>query len=86
MGASIRRVMSEDVATCGPEDDIETALALMSREQVRRMPVCERDREVVGIVTVGDAARHAPDKKDVAEALTDICEPSGAHCQAALVA
>lgn len=84
MGASIRRVMSEDVANCGPEEDIETALALMSREQVRRMPVCNVDREVIGMVTVGDAARHAPDKKDVAEALADICEPSASHCQAVL--
>jgi CBS domain-containing protein len=84
--ATIRRVMSENVATCGPEDDIETALALMSRERVRRMPVCDVDQEVIGIVTVGDAARHAPDKKDVAEVLAEICEPSGAHCQSAVLA
>ena len=86
LSASIRRIMSEKVATCAPEDDVETALALMSREQIRRMPVCNREQEMVGIVTVGDAARQAPDKKDVAETLADICEPSGAHCQPAAFA
>ena len=84
--APIRRVMSEKIATCSPEDDIETVLALMSREQIRRMPVCNGRDEVVGIVALADAAQHAPDKKEVAEALADICEPSGLHCQAPVFA
>jgi CBS domain-containing protein len=84
--APIRRVMTENVATCSPDDDIETALALMSREQIRRMPVCNRDDEVVGIVTLADLADHDPDKKEVTETLVDICEPSGLHCQAPVFA
>jgi CBS domain-containing protein len=83
--AAIRRVMSENVATCSPDDDIETVLALMSREQIRRMPVCNRG-EVVGIVALADMAAHDPDQKEVAEALADICEPSGLHCQAPVFA
>lgn len=83
--APIRRVMSENVATCSPDDDIEGVLALMSREQIRRMPVCDRNK-VIGIVALADAAKHDPYKKDVAEALADICEPSGLHCQAPVFA
>lgn len=84
--APIRRVMSENVATCSPDDDIETVLALMSREQIRRMPVCNNREQVVGIVALADLAAHDPDKKEVAETLDDICEPSGLHCQSPVFA
>ena len=79
--APIRRVMTENVATCSPDDDIATALALMSREQIRRMPVCERGR-VVGIISLVDAAKVSSLRRDTADTLVDICEPSGIHCQA----
>lgn len=79
--ATIGRVMSENVAACSPDDDIETVLALMSREQIRRMPVCNDRKQVVGIIALADLAEHDPDKKEVTEALADICEPSGLHCQ-----
>lgn len=80
--APIRRVMSQNVATCSPDDDIGTVLALMSREQIRRMPVCDPDDKLVGIIALADLADHDPDKKEVTETLVDICEPSGLHCQA----
>ena len=73
--------MTENVATCSPDDDIATALALMSREQIRRMPVCEHGR-LVGIVSLVDAAKFSSLRGDVADTLVDICEPSGVHCQA----
>jgi CBS domain-containing protein len=82
----IERIMSDHVAACSPADDIETVLETMSREQVRRMPVCNERNEVIGIVALADMAEKDPDKKEVAEALADICEPSGAHCQAPLFA
>ena len=78
--------MSENVATCSPDDDIETVLALMSREQIRRMPVCNDREAVVGIVSLADLAEHDPVKREVTEALTDICKPSGQHCQAPVFA
>jgi CBS domain-containing protein len=82
----IHRIMSERVATCSPDDDIETALLLMGREQIRRMPVCDEGNRVVGIVALADLADHDPDKKEVTETLADICEPSGMHCQAPVFA
>lgn len=84
--AAIGRVMSENVATCSPDDDIPSVLALMSREQIRRMPVCNDRKEMVGIVALADLAEHDPEKKEVTEALVDICEPSGLHCQAPVFA
>jgi len=77
----VQRIMSGMVATCRPDDDVGCVLALMSREQIRRMPVCADGREVVGIVALADLAAHAPDKEDVADTLADICERGGLHCQ-----
>jgi CBS-domain-containing membrane protein len=77
----IHRIMTNQVATCSPDDDIETALLLMGREQIRRMPVCDDRNRLVGIVTLADLADRDPDKKEVTEALADICEPSGMHCR-----
>lgn len=84
--APVRRIMTEDVATCSPDDDVESVLALMSREQVRRMPVCDSEQQVVGILAVTDAAKFDSLKKEVAETLADISEPSGIHCQAPVFA
>lgn len=82
----VSRIMSDDIATCSPGDDVQTALALMSREQVRRMPVINERKEVIGMVAIADLAGKGPDKKAVAQALADICEPSGLHCQVSLFA
>lgn len=80
--APVRRIMSEHVATCSPDDDIETVLLLMGREQIRRMPVCDKRGQVVGIVALADLADHHPDKREVTETLADICEPSAIHSRA----
>lgn len=82
----VHRIMTDQVATCSPDDDTETPLLLMAREQIRRMPVCDGRGRVVGIVALADLAEHDPNKKEVTEALADICEPSGMHCQAPVFA
>lgn len=76
-----RRITDDDIGA-RPEDDVATVLALMSRQQVRRMTVREPSREVVGIIGLADAAQHAPDRTDVTTTLAEICEPHGQHCQA----
>jgi CBS domain-containing protein len=79
--ADVRRIMTDSVETCSPDAEVEDALELMSKEQIRRLPVCKADGELVGMVTLADAAERDPNKKEVGEALADICEPSGPHCQ-----
>ena len=64
----IRLVMTEEVMTCSADTGVEDALELMSYEQVRRLPGCNADRKIVGIVALADAAHRDPDKREVAEA------------------
>ena len=84
--APVRQIMTEDVTTCSPDDNLESALELMSNEQVRRLPVCDPDGKLVGIVTLADAAHRDPDKSEVGEALDEICEPAGVHSQSPIFA
>jgi CBS domain-containing protein len=73
--------MTPQVATCLPQDGIEYALELMSGEKVRRLPVCTHDGELIGVITLADAAERGPDTRDVGVALEEICQPGGVHCQ-----
>lgn len=56
---SVARVMTARVATVPPTASLDQAAALLSREQVRRLPVVE-GRRLVGMVTLGDLSRQAP--------------------------
>lgn len=79
--AQVRRIMTDSVVTCSPDNDVEDALKLMSKEQIRRLPVCKADGELIGMVALADAAERDADKEEVGAALAGICEPSGLHCQ-----
>jgi len=54
---AVDTVMSRDVASCGEGDDLADALAIMRARRVRRLPVTGEGGRLLGVVTVGDAAR-----------------------------
>jgi len=72
--APIRDVMTDDVVWCTDTDSVDEVLQQMSDAQVRRIPVVDRDRQLVGIVALGDIALEEDD--DVDETLRDISMPS----------
>lgn len=84
--ALLKRIMTDVVVSCSPDDDLEHVLELMSNEQIRRLPVCEERGKLVGIVALADAAEHDPNKSEVGKALDEIVEPSGIHSQAPVFA
>jgi CBS-domain-containing membrane protein len=55
----VREVMTVDVFTCDPDDEISAAHALMREQQVRRLPVVDKEEQVVGIVSLNDLANEA---------------------------
>lgn len=67
----IREIMSRGIRTCSSQDDIQTALDAMGREQIRRLPIVDEGK-LVGMVTLGDLARSGLNAMEAAEALTDI--------------
>jgi CBS domain-containing protein len=53
----VRDVMSEEVRCCFEGDSVEEAAVKMSRWQLRRLPVLNKDHRLVGIISLGDLAR-----------------------------
>jgi CBS domain-containing protein len=66
---TVGEIASRELVTIDPQQDIDEALRLMARHQVRRLPVVEEDGRLVGIVAQRDIALHASDEQtgDVVE-------------------
>lgn len=52
----IASVMSTDLCWCYEDDELDEALEKMGQLQIRRLPVISREKELVGILSLGDAA------------------------------
>ena len=59
----VTEVASRDIVTLDPQQDLDEALRLMARHQVRRLPVVEEDGRLVGVVAQADVAQQAGEKK-----------------------
>lgn len=66
-------VMSSDVRWLTDDQDSEAAKQLMGDAQVRRLPVINADKDLVGIVSLGDLALRQPGHID--ETVREISEP-----------
>ncbi len=69
-------VMSRDVFTCGPNDDVEQVIHTMEEHQVRRVPIVDEECCLVGIVAQADVATRSGEREKVAEAVEEISRPS----------
>ena len=67
----VTEVASRDVVTLDPQQDLDEALRLMARHQVRRLPVVEEDGRLVGIVAQADVAQDV-DKERTGEVVEKI--------------
>jgi CBS domain-containing protein len=72
----VTEVMSEHVRWCYEDQDIDEVMDEMRDAQIRRLPVINRDKKLVGIVSLGDLADRGSDDKRVGETLKDISTPS----------
>ena len=71
---SVRDVMSQGLCYCYEDDALDEAAEVMARHQVRRLPVINRQKQLVGFITLADLGR----AEDYAaqEALKGISEPT----------
>jgi CBS domain-containing protein len=84
---SLRSVMSKEIFSCRPDDDLSQAETVMRKRQVRRLPVTDAEGRLKGILSLSDITREAakeakshPRKvevsySEVAETLADINMP-----------
>ena len=71
----VSEVMTAEVEYVRADDDVKAAAEKMADSQIRRLPVLDDDRRLVGIVALGDLAGQVKDKT-AGQTLEDICEPN----------
>jgi CBS domain-containing protein len=72
-------IMTPGVSYCFDDQTVEEAVMLMEAEQIRRLPILNREKNLVGMLSLGDLAlrTEGTEDEDLAdEALKDISEPS----------
>jgi CBS domain-containing protein len=72
----VREAMSPGVFYCFEDQDVEEAARTMQERQVRRLLVLNRDKRLVGIVSLGDLATETGDRQKSGAVLQDVSEPS----------
>jgi len=72
----VREVMTEQVFYCFEDESIEQAAEIMERAQIRRLMVLNRDKRLVGIVSLGDLAVETGEEELAGEVLERVSEPA----------
>ena len=68
-------VMTESLLYCREDDSVDEVAAAMRERQVRRIPVVDADRHVIGIVSLADLARQGNDRQS-GDTLQAISQPT----------
>ena len=74
--AKVRDVMSAGIVWAYEDDSVDDAARLMGEHQIRRLPIMNADKRLVGIVALGDFAVNSSDIGAAGEALSEISKPS----------
>ncbi len=77
---TVGEVMTHEMMYCHEDEDIADVCSNMADIQVRRLPVVNADKRLVGIVSLADIASMAA-AEEAGEALEGITRPGGAHTQ-----
>src|SRR6266699_2117362 len=72
--ARVRDIMTKDVKYCFDDQEVEEVTRNMADIQVRRLPVVNHDKRLVGILSLSDIAT-SPEVVEAAEALSGISQP-----------
>lgn len=71
--------MSEQLVYCFEDQDVSEAAKLMEENQIRRLPILDRNKRLVGIISLGDIATRVHDEQLCGEVLERVSEPLQQH-------
>ena len=72
----VSELMSGELITVRPDDDLDRVMSRMKTEQVRRIPVVDESDRLVGIIAQADVALEGPGDREVGQVVERISEPS----------
>jgi len=75
MRTPVRDVMTPDVVYGFDDQEVDDAARLMEQYQIRRLPVLNRSKRLVGMVALSDLAVHPGNQSVAAEVLKQVSEP-----------
>jgi CBS domain-containing protein len=78
----VQEVMTKEILYCFDDQDVDEVCKNMADIKVRRLPVVNREKRLVGILSLADIANADEDPAKPGAALSSITEPGGAHSQA----
>lgn len=76
----VREIMSPEVLYCYEDQELDEVAQNLGDIKVRRLPVMNREKRLVGILSLGDMAR-TNGLDSAGDALCAISEPGGMHSQ-----
>ncbi len=76
----VSTVMSAEVKFCYDDEDLDHVCSNLGQQKIRRIPVLDRNKQLVGILSLGDVAVETGGE-GAGEALAAISRPGGAHSQ-----
>lgn len=59
---TVGAIMTSQVKTCSPDDELDTVMQVMTTGRFRHIPVCDEDDNLVGVVSIGDMVKHKIDQ------------------------
>jgi CBS domain-containing protein len=74
--AQVGNVMTRNPITCKMDDDLQQAIEAMEEHQVRRIPIIENGRRLVGIIAQADVALKVENPEQTAEVVEEISKPA----------
>ena len=69
-------VMTPNPVTCDASDSLDKAADAMSQNQIRRIPIVNQDKQIVGIIAQADLATRLQDNRKAADVVQDVSQPN----------
>jgi CBS domain-containing protein len=73
---TVREAMTEEIIYGFEDQDVDDAARVMEQKQIRRLVVLNRDKRLVGIVSLGDLAVETGPRPTAGEVLREVSEPA----------
>lgn len=71
---AVREVMTKEIVYCFEDQSVEDAATVMADHQIRRLIILNRDKRLVGMVSLGDLATHTKSQFAAGEALAGVSQ------------